>query len=311
VSWVTVNDFSVAGWEDVASAESCSRTLCEQLENGSILFFESCPFDFPEADQLKLLEHRQSGFRYHKNVSYQPHSQKIRGLECDDPEDRRELIQVLDRYSQRVVRFVEEFLIPYRDHTSIDYASYRPVEEAGRVLSLHKRNDLLHVDAFPNRPTRGGRILRVFTNLNPQKPRIWNTTSNFHELATEFAEEAGLQAYADRGESALWRVIYGAAALPSRLLGKQRQASMYDRFMHRFHNFLKEHSDFQRDCDKITLEFPPRSTWLVYTDAVPHAVLSGQFALEQTFIVDLNAMVRPERAPLRILESLCGKRLVA
>ena len=27
------------------------------------------------------------------------------------------------------------------------------------------------------------------------------------------------------------------------------------------------------------------ATWLVYTDGVPHSVLSGQHALEQTFII--------------------------
>ena len=76
--------------------------------------------------------------------------------------------------------------------------------------------------------------------------------------------------------------------------------------MLRFHDYLKENQDYQTRWNKSRLEFPPFSTWMVYTDTVPHAVMSGQFALEQTYIVPLNAMVAPEHAPIRILESMCG-----
>jgi len=61
----------------------------------------------------------------------------------------------------------------------LDFASFRPLEEQGRDLSLHKRNDLLHVDAFPSRPTHGGRILRVFANINPSVGRVWNVGEPF------------------------------------------------------------------------------------------------------------------------------------
>ena len=75
--------------------------------------------------------------------------------------------------------------------------------------------------------------------------------------------------------------------------------------MNHFHNWLKENDDFQKNCVKTAIDFPPGSTWLVYTD-VPHAVLTGQFALEQTFIVHLDGMVTPQRAPIRVLERLEG-----
>ncbi len=52
-------------------------------------------------------------------------------------------------------------------------------------------------------------------------------------------------------------------------------------------------------------------SWLVFTDGVPHAVLSGQSALEQTFIVPMPALLAPDKAPLRVLESLCGRPLAA
>ena len=79
--------------------------------------------------------------------------------------------------------------------------------------------------------------------------------------------------------------------------------------MLRFHDYLKENSAFQADCIKFRSEFPPMSTWLVFTDGVPHAALSGQFALEQTFIIPPAALVAPEHAPIRVLQKLCGKAL--
>jgi hypothetical protein len=56
-------------------------------------------------------------------------------------------------------------------------------------------------------------------------------------------------------------------------------------------------------------DFPPGCTWLVYTDGVPHAALSGKFALEHTFIVHREVLVEPEAAPISILEKLSGRAL--
>ena len=181
----------------------------------------------------------------------------------------------------------------------------RPFEEQGRDLPLHKRNDLLHVDAFPSRPTRGGRILRVFTNLSPDKPRVWLTTDRFGALAPRFAFEAGLGQIAADG-SFLGRQFRRLGRLVG-LPGADR--SPYDRFMLRFHDYLKENAAFQADCVKTRLEFPPMGAWLVFSDGVPHAVLSGQFALEQTLLIPPSALVAAQSSPLRVLEALCGRPL--
>jgi hypothetical protein len=49
---------------------------------------------------------------------------------------------------------------------------------------------------------------------------------------------------------------------------------------------------------------------MVYTDTVPHAVLAGQYALEQTFLVSPDALVAPEHSPLKVLEGIAGTKLV-
>jgi len=58
-------------------------------------------------------------------------------------------------------------------------------------------------------------------------------------------------------------------------------------------------------------ELPPMATWLVYTDGVSHAARFGQFAMEQTFIVPVEALVVPEHVPIRVLEKICGKKLAS
>jgi hypothetical protein len=40
-------------------------------------------------------------------------------------------------------------------------------------------------------------------------------------------------------------------------------------------------------------------------------VLSGKYALEQTFIVSAEAMVAPEVAPVRVLEKMYGRAMSA
>ena len=59
---------------------------------------------------------------------------------------------------------------------------------------------------------------------------------------------------------------------------KMSGESGYDEWMMNFHNFLKENAEFQRTCRKDEWQFPPNSSWIVFTDMVSHAVMSGQFA---------------------------------
>src|SRR6202011_4868760 len=105
--------------------------------------------------------------RYHKNISYRPNKNVLRGVSSTSAARAEQLRQTMQAYSTHVTGFLYQFLSPYAQSWSLDFASFRALEEEGRNLPLHQRNDLLHIDAFPSRPTRGGRILRVFTNISP------------------------------------------------------------------------------------------------------------------------------------------------
>jgi len=289
-----------------AATADRARWLCEQLESGHILFFAETPFELAQADREFLLSQRQTDAGYHKNVAYRPHEDRLTGSGRASEEDKQRLRAILRDYSDHATRFLAELLPAYGQSWRRDFASFRPLEERGRKLRLRARNDLLHTDAFPTRPTRGDRILRIFTNLNPSEPRVWITSETFESLAQRFARAAGLPRPTASGLAP--RLLTALA----RTFGvKTPDRSPYDQFMLRFHNFLKENGEFQRTCTKQRWEFPPGSTWVVFTDVVSHAVLAGQFALEQTFIVSRKALALPHKAPIHILEKLCGCALTS
>jgi 3-deoxy-D-manno-oct-2-ulosonic acid (Kdo) hydroxylase len=308
MSWIQVTEYRhPGGWTDLSGSETRSRWYCEQLEAGQIVFFGSPPFELPEADQQRLLSLQPTNSALHKNISYRPQQDLLRGYSSDRPEEVQELHRIMRAYSTGVIKMLSRFLAPYAGKWILDFASFRPIQEEGRDLPLHKRNDLLHVDAFPSRPTNGGRILRVFTNLNPSESRVWLTGEPFDQLAPRYASDAGLPQIA--APSPLRTLGRGVTSLKRAVGLRAVDRSPYDRFMLRFHDYLKEKQEFQENSGKARLEFPPLSTWLVFTDGVPHAALSGQFALEQTFIIPPEALIAPQKAPIRVLEALCGRAL--
>jgi hypothetical protein len=280
------------------------RQLCAQLEAGNILFFPNPPFDIPQDDRDFLLGRTQTSSALHKNIAYRPAADRITGLAKSEQEEAARLRLILKNYSQSAVKFLSELLAPYAGKWKLDFASFRPLEERGRPARLRARNDLPHFDAFPTRPTNGDRILRFFTNINPAQSRVWNTSQTFEAIGPDFAKSLGLPG--SRRTNPLARSLR-AVARALHLPGSHR--SPYDDFMHRCHNAMKEDTAFRESCPKQRWEFPPNSSWMVFTDSVSHAVLEGQYALEQTFIVSRAAMVEPQRSPIAILERIAGHPL--
>lgn len=281
------------------------RTYSAQLEAGDILFFPETPIEIPSDDLAFLIGHQQVGGAYHKNIAYRPLEDRITGFDAQDSASTERLRTIMGRYSKDVIAFLREFLGPYQGKWKVDYASYRPEEEQSRDLALRKRNDLLHTDAFPTRPTHGDRILRFFNNINPERTRNWITTETFDVLVEKMRggklNGGTVPLPTSMETSGIKRTLTGLGA--GKLIPSLKR-SPYDEFMMRFHNYLKENTSFQENCPKQHWEFPPSSSWMVYTDMVSHAVLSGQFALEQTLIVSREAMVTPERSPYGVLTRL-------
>lgn len=286
------------------------REWCAELESGSILYFPVTPVPIPAQDLEFLLGRQQSGSKLHKNIAYKPDRDRLSGVDrkAAGPAELDQMRGAMRRYSAAVDAFLTRFLAPYTRRWRLDYASFRPIEEEGRDLPLRRRNDLLHTDAFPTRPTGGRRILRFFHNIHPTRTRDWVVGKPFGKVVNKFAPAALAVPQPDgvvkNAGKRFGRVIGLGGVLP------QIKRTPYDEFMMQLHNAMKENSDFQLSCAREQIQFAPGSSWMVYTETVPHAVLAGQYALEQTFLVDPAAMVTPESAPLRILEKMAGARLV-
>jgi hypothetical protein len=168
-------------------------------------------------------------------------------------------------------------------------------------MRLRARNDLIHVDSFPTRPIYGDRILRTFLNLNPEVNRVWQTSGTMEQLSKQFRDEVAAPGVFN--EASLERDSLMTSML-KKFGVKMSGKSGYDEWMMNFHNFLKENEKFQASCRKDRWEFPPNSSWIVFTDMVSHSVLSGQYALEQTFIISKEDLVLPQKAPINILKTL-------
>ncbi len=273
-----------------------------RLETGDILFFPQTPFELTAEDRVFLLSQKQVDASYHKNISYRPYEDRLKGVDQKDEAQRRRMHQIMRGYSERATAFMESFLSRYARNWKIDFASFRPIEEQGRRVSLRSRNDLIHIDNFPSRPSHGDRLLRIFTNINPERPRVWVTSESFERLAWQYAGKAGLP-----HPPTSWNRLRG------RMLGLLGKLGLpvvdrppYDEFMLRFHHYMKESEAFQSECPKERWEFPPNSTWIVFTDTTSHSCVSGQYAMEQTYIVRRDSLAWPEKAPISVLERIAG-----
>ncbi len=129
----------------------------------------------------------------------------------------------------------------------------------------------MHVDAFPSRPNYGERILRVFTNINPHgAPRVWRVGEPFEDMARKLLPRVPRQ----------WP---GSAAVLAALKITKRPRSAYDHIMLNLHDAMKADMEYQRSSPQETMPFPPGCGWICFSDHASHAVMSGQFMMEQTW----------------------------
>jgi 3-deoxy-D-manno-oct-2-ulosonic acid (Kdo) hydroxylase len=293
---------------DCRSAER-HREWCLHLEAGDILLFPKTPLLISDDDLAFLRNRQQQAIKLQRNVFYKPEENQLASIDTQSlsPAAAVRLRAILRGYSQMATEFLRSFLAPYQVRWRLGCASFRPIEEQGRELPLHRRNDLLHTDFLPERPTHGARILRFFTNIHPTRTRDWITSDSFGSIVGTFApKQIALPVPRSLASQAL---ITLAVSLGLGQVLPSVKRSPYDAFMLRFNHFLKENSIYQASCPKLYTRFPAGSSWLVYSDTVPHAVLSGQFALEQTFLIDPDAQLDPASAPVAILERMTGARL--
>jgi hypothetical protein len=265
----------------------------DALETGKLLYATQLPFELSEGERRFLSPDCLDAKS--KNVSFRPDSGALKGTRCQGT-DRDELLSLLRRYYNRASNLLKALCPGYANSLKPGFTSFRPAQIAGRSTSWRHDDTRLHVDAFPSRPMQGVRILRVFTNVNPQLPRIWRVGETFERVAAHFLP--GIKPPKPGIASLLYwlRIIKG-------------RRTEYDHFMLGIHDQMKADQSYQSQVSQTQLAIPPGTTWACYTDSVSHAAMSGQFAFEQTFYLPVNAMNDPQRSPLRVLERLVGRQL--
>jgi hypothetical protein len=281
-------------WDHPTREEAGSETV-DALERGEILYFPSLPFEF-SADEKPLLAPTTSDGKS-KNVVYDIRNDSLHGTALTGAA-RERLHALMRRYADSTISLVKSVLPCYADQLEIARTSFRPVRVEGRPSSYKKDDTRLHVDAFSSTPNQGRRILRVFSNVNPDgEPRRWEVGEPFEVFAPKFVDRITVP-------SALSGVVL------EHLRVTRGRRTPYDHVMLQLHDRGKADTDYQKTSPKTAVAFPPGTTWIVFTDRVMHAALGGQYLLEQTFHLPVTAMREPERSPLRILERLFQRPLV-
>ncbi len=259
-----------------------------------MLFFPALSFVLAESERAFLTPAVSDGKA--KNVSLKPSGEmggtSLTATQADN------LKAMMERFARCAEDLVAALVPSYRGVLERAQTSYRPVAVEGRAQTPVHDDTRLHVDAFPSRPMGGRRIMRVFSNVNPDgKPRLWHVGEPFEAMARHFLPRS--------------REGSRAHALAMRTLGITKGVrTPYDSLMLGLHDNAKLDEEYQRGSPQIEFPFPAGSTWICYTDQVMHAALAGQYVLEQTFHLDVTAMADPARSPLRVLERLRGHALV-
>ncbi len=291
--------------DDLARADN---SLAERLERGDILFFEPGVLTLPSDDDLEFLRVELGRLISLKNISYHPHGDYLSGIKADAA-TRGRTQRILREHNAAATALVERALPAYAGGWNLGKVNFRPLQERGRELSRHSSNELVHVDAFASGATHGGRTLRFFTNIHPTESRVWKSAGLFPDLFEEFGRRAGVLPLGTRGlrESALDHARTGVLRALERVGIPQARtvdSSPYDRAMKRMHDTLKDDDSFQKDESRWAFfEFKPFSSWMVLTDMVSHACVSGQHALVNTWTVPRESLTLPECAPYAVIEA--------
>lgn len=267
----------------------------DALESGQVLLFPDLPFELLANETPFLTANAVDPKR--KNISYDWRTNQTKGDVYQGANHER-LQAMMIRFAESTRALVLNVLPQYREKLDQARTSFRVVQAVARdELSAKKDDRRLHVDAFPSSPMQGRRILRVFSNINPNgEPRVWRVGEPFESIAKRYLPFLKKRASLSRQLMKLTKLTRG-------------YRTNYDELMLQLHDQMKSDSNYQEKGEQQVVELPANSTWMVFTDQVPHAVVSGQFCLEQTFHFEPETMADPARAPLLVLEDLMGCKL--
>lgn len=268
----------------------------DALEQGKVLFLPSLAFPL-STEELSLLTPDLVDPK-RKNISFNAQNGKLNGVA--QAEKKAQVQGLLQRHHDYACQLVSSLLPEYKSalHSPVNSLRLHPIAVWRDASSWRKDDTRLHVDAFPSRPNHGERILRIFTNINPHgESRCWRVGEPFPVLAKRFIPR-------------LKRFSPFSSWLQNRFGITKSYRSHYDHLMLQLHDTMKGDENYQQQGPQVALELPAGSSWICFADQTPHAAMSGQFMLEQTFLLPVAAMKNPDNAPLKILQKLTQRTLI-
>ena len=264
------------------------------VEAGKVLYFPRLGFAVQPEEQALLREDMLAPKS--RNVSLGADG-VLKGA-AGSAQDQQALAAMVGRFRQQALQLVDDLLPEYKGQLRVAPTSFRPKQVETRAQSVRADDQRMHVDAFPSRPSYGERLLRVFTNLNPHGvPRVWRVGEDFETIARRYLPQA--KPYR------LWQAKVLNAVHATKSL-----RSEYDHLMLQLHDLMKFDEAYQKNGTQVTVPFPPGSVWVCFSDQATHAVMSGQFMMEQTLYLPPGKEVDPQASPLAILTRLVGRPLV-
>ena len=264
------------------------------VEAGKVLYFPRLGFAVQPEEQALLREDTLAPKS--RNISLGADG-VLKGA-AGSAQDQQALAAMVGRFRQQALQLVDDLLPEYKGQLRVAPTSFRPKQVETRAQSVRADDQRMHVDAFPSRPSYGERLLRVFTNLNPHGvPRVWRVGEDFETVARQFLPQA--KPYR------LWQ-----AKLLNAVHATKSLRSEYDHLMLQLHDLMKFDEQYQKNGTQVTVPFPPGSVWVCFSDQATHAVMSGQFMMEQTLYLPPGKEVDPQASPLAILTRLVGRPLV-
>ena len=267
------------------------------LEAGKVLYFpDFAQHGFaPQKEELALFREDIRDPKT-RNISLGPGG-ALKGAVGDDATQAL-MAGMIGRFRAEAESLLGNLVPRYTEHLRRGSVSFRPAKVETRVQSWRADDRRLHVDAFPSRPNRGERLLRVFTNVNLEGvPRVWRVGEPFEDVARRFLPR--VKKY----------VPWQAKALNALGVTKSLR-SEYDHLMLQLHDAMKSDLDYQKNAPQETFGFPPGCAWVCFSDQASHSVMSGQYMLEHTLQLSPMRQYDTESSPLAILTRMQGHALV-
>ncbi len=181
-AWIEIADYRFpGGWNSAAgsAADARAREACQQLEAGGILYFSAPPFEFTDADREFLVAQRRADSSVHKNVSYRPSEDALRGFEGSSEVTAASAAGLAELFAAccSVCPRISDAL-RWRATRSITPAFVRSKKMAAHSRCTSATTCFTWTPSPAAPRTAAASCVYLRTSI-PREPRVWNVGENF------------------------------------------------------------------------------------------------------------------------------------